>query len=73
MLVSECMVDSYGNTLMESGTDLDMAVDLFRKLKNHIQVMPAKMGISLKEFREWRIKQLVERCNYDPEYDGKWR
>lgn len=54
-LTCETLVNEYGGTLVESGTDLRMAKKLFVRLKKYLPLLE-KDVVTQKEFNAWRKK-----------------
>lgn len=57
-LICQTLVEEYGDTLVEGGTDLRMAKKLFEKLKPYLKIN--KEDISKKDFNNWRKKFKAE-------------
>lgn len=54
--VADVLVDTYGDTLKESGTDVKMAQAVIKSLTEFLFFHP--FDISLQEFSKWRKKRL---------------
>ena len=54
-LIADALVDQYGNTLKEYGTDVDMAEAVVKKLKKYLYFH--HKDIPAAEFKEWKRKR----------------
>lgn len=50
-LIAEELVETYGSTLMETGTDVAMAKAVINKLRPYLQF--SEVDIKPKDFKQW--------------------
>lgn len=60
-MICETLVQSYGNTLVESDTDLAMAVAILKKMRKYLYFH--SMDMTPKEWVAWRRKFLMTNMN----------
>lgn len=65
VLISESLVATYGNTLIENACDLEMSYETLKRLRKYLYFHPVDM--SKRDFREWRKEFLIEN-NLSEEY-----
>lgn len=64
-LITETLLEVYGNTLWETGTDIKMAKAVYKKLSSYLPVKKAKHN--KQNWKAWRLKLLDDICNVDLE------
>ncbi len=53
-LITEQLNESYGDTLHEGDTDLEMATSAYKKVSKFLDLNKVKKGMTVKEFQLWK-------------------
>ena len=55
--VANALVEEYGLTLMEYGTDVNLATKVVDKLTPYLHFAPEEADLNKKEFNKWKEKR----------------
>lgn len=70
MLIADAVVNAYGGTLMEGGTDIRMAKEVLKKLTPYLYFHPSS-DVSNEDYNKWEVERNLESGTWEFVYDDE--